>query len=166
MFDNHQSFLKEVIEAIPYPFFVIDIKNYTIEIANSISKQLGFRGDMKCYQLVHKTSQPCEAPQHICPIKEIIKTKKPVVVEHVHYDSQNNPVNIEIHAFPIFDDKGNVVQMIESCIDITSRKKLEQELVNKIKRLEKFNKSAVGRELRMIELKKKIRELEQEIIKK
>jgi signal transduction histidine kinase len=56
------------------------------------------------------------------------KTKKPVTVEHVHYDKDGNTRNVEVHGFPIFDRDGNVVQMIEYCLDITDRKRAEQAL--------------------------------------
>jgi len=45
--------------------------------------------------------------------------------------------------------------------DITRRKKIEEELKKKNEELEKFNRIAVGRELQMVELKKKIKELEE-----
>ncbi|MCX6814352.1 MAG: PAS domain S-box protein [Candidatus Aenigmarchaeota archaeon] len=44
--------------------------------------------------------------------------------------------------------------------DITEQKKAEEELKSKVEELERFNKLAVGRELKMIELKKRIGELE------
>ena len=44
--------------------------------------------------------------------------------------------------------------------DITERKKMEEEIKKKMDSLEKFNKFAVGRELRMKELKERIKELE------
>jgi PAS domain S-box-containing protein len=47
--------------------------------------------------------------------------------------------------------------------DITERKKIEDELRRKNEELEKFNKIAVGRELKIIELKNKIDELEEKI---
>ena len=45
--------------------------------------------------------------------------------------------------------------------DVTEQKKAEEELKSKIEELERFNKLSVGRELKMIELKKRIKELEE-----
>ena len=56
----------------------------------------------------------------------------------------------------ILDDEVNIFSSIN---DITARKKTENLLNDKINELEKFNKIMVGRELRMIELKKEINEL-------
>ncbi|MCX5782231.1 MAG: PAS domain S-box protein [Elusimicrobia bacterium] len=47
--------------------------------------------------------------------------------------------------------------------DITQEKKTKLELEKKIEELERFNKIAVGRDLRMVELKDKIRELEKRL---
>jgi len=44
-------------------------------------------------------------------------------------------------------------------IDITEREKAEKEIIKKNKELTAFNKLAVGRELKMIELKREINEL-------
>ncbi len=48
-------------------------------------------------------------------------------------------------------------------IDITERKEVEADLKGRTQELEKFNKLAVGRELKMIELKNKVKELKKEI---
>ena len=48
---------------------------------------------------------------------------------------------------------------VASLFDITERKKTENELKGKMSVLERFNRLTVGRELRMIELKKEINEL-------
>jgi len=44
--------------------------------------------------------------------------------------------------------------------ELTMRKKAEEKLKNRVEELEKFHKLTIGRELKMIELKKKIKELE------
>lgn len=49
--------------------------------------------------------------------------------------------------------------------DITVRKKAEEDLKSKNEQLEKFNKMAVGRELKMIKLKNRIKKLEAKLSK-
>jgi len=51
-----------------------------------------------------------------------------VAVEHIHYDAQGNELIVEIAASPVFDDKNNVIQIIEVLRDITRRKRTEEEL--------------------------------------
>ena len=47
--------------------------------------------------------------------------------------------------------------------EVVERKQIEEKLEVKILELEKFEKIAVGRELKMVELKKKIKELEEKL---
>jgi signal transduction histidine kinase/FixJ family two-component response regulator len=56
------------------------------------------------------------------------KTGKHVTIEHIHYDKDGNPRNMQVHGYPVFDDNGNVVQMIEFSFDITERKRIHAEL--------------------------------------
>jgi PAS domain S-box-containing protein len=67
------------------------------------------------------------------------------------------------------DTRGNVLGVFAAARDITARKRAEEELAEQRRReldrlaeLEKFQKLTVGRELRMVELKKEIEELRRE----
>ncbi|MFA5118972.1 MAG: PhnD/SsuA/transferrin family substrate-binding protein [Candidatus Omnitrophota bacterium] len=60
------------------------------------------------------------------------------------------------------NDDGDIIASISSGEDITEQKRMEEELKEKMIDLEKFNKFAIDRELRMIELKSKIKSLEAE----
>jgi PAS domain S-box-containing protein len=65
-----------------------------------------------------------------------------------------------------FDNNGNIFRLIGHIHDITERKKAEDHLKNRNKELELFNEITVGRELKMIELKKEINELYEQSGKK
>jgi len=67
------------------------------------------------------------------------------------------------------DDKGNVLGVFAAARDITAQKKLERDVANREKELERlvelerFRKLIVGRELKMIELKKENEELREKL---
>ena len=118
---NQNAFLKLTIDSLPDPFYVIDAQNYLITIANK-SVRTGAQGGLTCYANTHERSEPCSGDDHPCPLKEVIKTGKPCIVEHVHRGGDGERRHYEVHGYPIFDDSGNVVQMIEYSMDITERK--------------------------------------------
>ncbi len=125
---QQNDFLKLVINSLPHPFYVLDASNYIIEIANRVSAPQGLQDHTTCYHHTHNKTDACHEEEHPCPLSEVKKTRKPVVLEHVHYDNHGQPRFYEIHGYPILDEKDNVRQMIEYTLDITNRKIAEQEL--------------------------------------
>ena len=120
-------FLNNILESLTHPFYVINAKDYTIALANSTASSEGFEHGQYCYSLSHNNIKPCEAPC-VCPLNEVKNTKKSCVVEHKHYDKEGNEQFYEIYGYPILDESGNVVQMIEYALNITNRKIAQQEL--------------------------------------
>lgn len=64
------------------------------------------------------------------------------------------------------DEKGNITGTLSSGEDVTLRKKIEQELKERIDELELFYNTAIGRELKMKELKTELEQLKTELRKK
>jgi len=122
------EFLDLVLESLPHPFYVIHASDYTVRLANSATYKGNLSKGVTCYALTHNSDRPCGSEAHPCPLEIVKDTKKPLTVDHVHYDKEGNPRNVELHAYPIFDSEGNVSQVIESCIDITERKQAEEVL--------------------------------------
>ena len=125
---DQKQLLEITLESLTHPFYVIDAEDYTIQIANSAARRLGASGNTTCHALSHKRDTPCDEAEHPCPLREVKKTKQPVMVEHIHPDAEGNPRYMEVRGYPIFDDDGNVVQMIEYSLDVTERKLMEIQL--------------------------------------
>ena len=122
---QQNQFLNTIINSLANPFYVIDVEDYSIQIANKAAHALGVRTMNTCYALTHLRDTPCDGLEHPCPLMILRNTKEPVTVEHIHFDTDGKPRNMEVHAYPIFNDAGEVVQMIEYSLDITKRKKAE-----------------------------------------
>jgi PAS domain S-box-containing protein len=125
---KQNSFLKNILESISHPFYVINVNDYTIAVANSAANAGDLSTMPTCHAITHKRNTPCRDANDKCPLEEMKITRKPVVVEHLHYDKDNNIKNVEVHGYPIFDSDGNFTQMIEYSLDITERKKAEKAL--------------------------------------
>ena len=139
---KQNGFLNLVLESLSHPFYVIDTDDYTLQLANSAAQAEGISGQGTCYALSHKSQTPCDSREHPCPLKIIKQTKKPVTVEHIHYDSHGNPKHVEVHAHPILDDEGKVSRMIEYTLDITKRKHAEEALRESELKLRSVTESA------------------------
>ncbi len=125
---KQNEFLKHIIDSIGYPFYVINVDDYSIVLANSAALQGEKTKKLKCYKLGHNRNTPCNSKEHKCPINEIKTTKKPVMLEHIHYNKKGEKRFIEVYAYPLFDKKGNVKQIIEYNLDVTERKKIQNKL--------------------------------------
>jgi signal transduction histidine kinase/CheY-like chemotaxis protein len=126
---GQKVFLENVLDSVSHPFYVINVADHSIAMANRASGFSDRHGlPQTCHGLTHHLDHPCSGAEHPCPIRELMVTGGPVVVEHVHTGVDGEPRNVEIHAHPIFDGSGKLVQMIEYCLDITERKRAEMQI--------------------------------------
>ncbi|MDP2216877.1 MAG: PAS domain S-box protein [Methanolobus sp.] len=129
-FPSSQSgFLTPLLDALTHPFMIIDASDHNIRLANSFAtSHYNITLNSKCYEASHGLSEPCCDSEHPCPMEEIRQTGKPAKAEHIHLDSEGRPVYVEVNAYPIFDDNGDLESIIEYSIDINDRKRIENEL--------------------------------------
>ncbi|HEX7482648.1 MAG TPA: PAS domain-containing protein, partial [Candidatus Bathyarchaeia archaeon] len=129
-------FLKEfgerVIDSISDEILVIDPVDYTIIDANKVAlEQLKSTKQeligKTCYGATHHSLTPCASPQNDCPMREAIKTGKPSVMIHQHFDRNNKPLNVEVSVHPVKDKDGKIVQIIHISKVITKNKNIEEE---------------------------------------
>ncbi|GAB4346014.1 MAG: hypothetical protein Kow0089_23190 [Desulfobulbaceae bacterium] len=128
--DEQRRFFETLIESLSHPLYVIDPETYQVVLANRAACEITGTPSchgMTCYGMTHHGSAPCGGKEHPCPLEEVKRTGKPVTVEHVHYDADNNELIFEIHAYPMFDSQGKQSHVIEYNLDITDRKQAEAE---------------------------------------
>lgn len=121
------EFLNTTINSLTHPFYVINVDDYSVVLANSATNDFISKTNPKCFALTHKRDIPCTEESQ-CPLEIVKKTKLQTTVEHIHYDKNGNERIYEVHGHPIFNGNGDVIQMIEYSMDITKRKELERKL--------------------------------------
>ena len=161
--EQQKEFLQKVLSSLTHPFYVIDANDYTISLANSAAGFSRIPKGTHCYELTHHRSEPCRG-EHPCPLKLVKETKKPVTVEHIHYDEQGVSRLYEVNAYPLFDRDGDVEQVIEYTLDITRRKRAEEALKDSEGRLKSFYDAAfeaiaISEDGRLIDVNPKFTEM-------
>jgi len=126
--DASNLILKDALDALAYPFCVVNVETYQVEMANAAAYNGEAIKELTCYELLHGNEQPCADLEQPCPLQVIKETKKPVIVEHQHLNKDGEFQYVEVHGYPILDPAGSVTSMIEYALDITKRKQIEKAL--------------------------------------
>lgn len=127
-----QKLLRNVFEAIPD---LLTVQDRELRVLQSnwhggygyVPEELR-AGQPHCYEAYYPgREKPCTP----CHVLEVFKTGKPVLTEKIN----PNIGNVEVHAFPIRDEAGNVVMVAEHVRNISDRKQAEKELCEANERL-------------------------------
>ncbi len=122
---RQRELLEGTIEALDDPFCVINVNDCTVEMANSAARNLDPEATT-CHALFHQRDRPCENAGFPCPLEQVKKTKEPVTTEHIHRNATGDAHYVEVRGYPVFDDDGDVIRMIEYTLDITERVRAEK----------------------------------------
>jgi PAS domain S-box-containing protein len=122
---------EKVVNSVADCLLVIDPNNFQIISANDAAlKQLKLsKNDLigkTCHEATHHRLTPCETPNDVCPIQEMLTTGKSVMVDHQHFDQENRRIDVEVSVHPIKDKDGKIIQAVHIDRDITSRKDQER----------------------------------------
>jgi PAS domain S-box-containing protein len=121
---NCETILKHVFNAVP-DLLTIHDRDFNTILSNwhgyESVPEAERQGQPKCYRAYHHRDRPCDD----CHALEVLATGQPVRLEKV------NPVDgriREVSAYPIRDESGRVVLVVEHVRDITERHLAEQSL--------------------------------------
>ena len=110
-------------------------KDYRIIRANKAAfKRYGLKPEemigKRCFEMLHQSNQPCER----CYVDQTLVTKKPVSGER-----ESNYLNgiFRYYTFPIFDEEGEVVAVVDLAREVTEEKRFEiqKEAINNINKI-------------------------------
>lgn len=98
---------------------ILRVNRAVIETYHTTFKELIGR---KCYEAYYQRDLPCEE----CPVTVTIETKQPASIV------QKNPLlhsTLRIYSYPILDEKGELLSVIEYSRDVTEEQQLQEQLI-------------------------------------
>jgi len=157
---NSEERLKIIFDFAPEAYYIYDSKGTFIDGNKAAEKLSGYDKE----ELIGKSFLKL----NMLPLSQIPKAAKLVADNYLGKPTGPDEFNlkrkdgkeiiIEISTCPIKINDQSLV--LGTAHDVTEKKRVLEELKKKNEELEKFNKLAIGREMRIIELKNRIKELE------
>lgn len=143
--------LEYILDHVPDGIYIAN-QDYLIEYANPAVKNVygNFEGK-KCFEYFEASDTPCKT----CNLSEI---KNGRTVRSTYQSNATGRIFDSVEA-PFVDYKTGEIFKFKCIHDITEQKKAELALRKSVNELEDSNRLMIGRECRMIELKKEINEL-------
>ena len=147
---KEQALLRNILlDNLPCIALILKKETREIVASNKAAKEVGAVPGKTCYQTCADRADNCP----FCLAPELWMTNEPQRLEieyrDKYYEGRWIPFSEDLYVHYIFD--------------ITDHKKNEKELEEKIEELERFQKLTVGRELRMIEMKKQMNAMSKEL---
>ncbi|MBN1573504.1 MAG: PAS domain S-box protein [Deltaproteobacteria bacterium] len=139
MIVEQNEFLKNLIESIPHPLYVIDVDDCKVKIANSAARDEEHFDLNTCLKKIQGLDFSCKAEGDMCPVEIVREKGGPIVAEHIFKDKSGKDRYCEVTSYPIFHGDGKLSQVVEYTIDVTDRKMVEEELKRYANELEKAN---------------------------
>jgi two-component system NtrC family sensor kinase len=137
--DFSQSMINTLLAGIREPLFLLQ-QDYRILDANEpMLSLLGLPKEevvgRTCHEVSHRSLQPCNSKGCHCPMKETLKTGLSAHAIHEHLDRQNKPSYLEVFTYPLKNNYGQVIMVVEFYRDITVD--LESRLEHKARQVKK-----------------------------
>lgn len=129
--DATRAFLQSVIDGVAETIMVVGV-DYRIRLINEAARKihqidLPLASSQTCYTYFHRLNEPCREEDHPCPLRAVMKTKKPVVLIHDHVRLDGTKYVAEVAASPLLNEDDEVTGIIEIGRDVTEKLRMEEE---------------------------------------
>jgi len=155
--DNEET-MRSLINAITESALLMAPDGTILVVNETTARRLGRRVDDLLDGNIYDFIPPDVTASRRAQAERVIRTGQPV-----QFEDERQGRTILNSIYPVFGAEGQVNRLAVFGYDITKRKQAQKELAQHAQQLERFNRMAVGREVRMVELKRRVNELSEEL---
>jgi PAS domain S-box-containing protein len=170
---NSQQRLAQIIDFLPDPTWVVDNEGKVVRWNKAIEKLLNVKAENMVGKGNYEHALPFYGerrpvlidlvrnwqPEYEEKYLSVKKEGKNLISESYHEHLGDGGIYLSATAGLLYDAAGKITGAIETLRDSTEHKHMEADLRRNLEELERFNKLANGREIKMIQLKEEINEL-------
>lgn len=124
-----------ILDSLPYRVMVVNMDMTVDTVNETFRKEFDISGNdifgKHCYEMRYGLGKPCREAGNICYLQdhlEEIREKGLFSTIKEYQDENGNTLFDVITIAPIFNEKGEILQILEASRDVTERIKLEREV--------------------------------------
>jgi PAS domain S-box-containing protein len=89
----------------------------------------------KCHEIYQKMVYPCDTSEIDCPLKDVIRNKRPCRQIRTRVGLDEKPLHIEVSVYPVWENDGKISKFIHISRDITQQKLEEEEITRRLEHM-------------------------------
>ncbi|MFH1913551.1 MAG: PAS domain S-box protein [Pseudomonadota bacterium] len=121
---KQRTLYQSLFEGVPCLITVQDRDYRLIRFNQTFAERFKAKPGDHCYHAYKGRDRKCE----VCPVEKTFSDGKSHTAEEVGAYKDGSRAHWIVHTAPIHDERGEVVAAMEMCLDITQRKRLEEDL--------------------------------------
>ncbi|MDQ7788056.1 MAG: PAS domain S-box protein [Thermodesulfovibrionales bacterium] len=155
---------RELYEGSRDGYVMVNMKGQIIESNSTFRGMLGY-AEEELRQKIYRDVTPdlWNAAEDKIIQNQVLQRGYSEVYEKEYIRKDTTVFPVELRTYLLRDEEGKSRALWAFVRDVTERKRVEKELKDRIQELENFYNMAIGRELRMIELKEEIEHLREKL---
>jgi len=129
---------KMILDGIDDFIIVLTPDMEITEVNESFLKRMGYAREevigKKCHEVFQKINRICDA-EVLCPLKEVIRNKRPSQRLMTRIDREGGLRHIEVTIYPVWEADGKILKFVEISRDVTERIEEEEAITQRLEKM-------------------------------
>ncbi|MBW2623758.1 MAG: PAS domain-containing protein [Deltaproteobacteria bacterium] len=130
--------LETIINGIEDDIVVIGLDYKIIQVNRPLLERMSCTEaeliGQSCHKIFHHSDEPCQPPEHPCPLEAALQEKRSIQAIHTHSTMNGEDRIIDLTIHPLRDLDGEIYRFVEITRDITERYRAQEEMTRRLEK--------------------------------